>query len=286
MILPIRLLIVPVCICAGVQAAPAQKMAYHGIPWGVPADSVRAPLGALGFTFRAEVDEGDLQFARDDGALLHAEMRAGRLMGFTLIDPARGEGVDERFRALADSLELALDAPDEIVLEGTQPSRLWEAGRWSVRVHIARAAAERTVQVSWRGPGWYDEMDRRAGRPPLPAGFTTVSLTPFVRIAVDTTVRGARAAGSVRGRFRIEYFQPITPSVAGVAQDPLDAVEYEMDFDCEGQRTRLVSRTTYLEGRSQRSDRPQRAQWTTPRERDGHYMRGLAAVCRAVRPVW
>jgi hypothetical protein len=285
MILPTRLLIVPLCICAGVQGAAAQKLAYHGIAWGIPVDSVRAPLRALGFAFRSEMDQGDLEFARDDGALLHAEASRGRLIGITLIDGARGERVNERFQALADSLRAELGAPDESTDEGTQPVRLWEAGRWSVRVQMSRVGGDRAAQVAWRGPAWFDEMDRRGDRPRLPAGFTTVTLTPFVRIAVDTTVGGPRAAGSMRGRFRIEYFQPITPMLDGVAQDPLDAVEYEMEFDCAGRRTRLISRTTFLEGRSLRSDRPQRAQWTTPSQPDGHYTRGLDAVCRAARPV-
>jgi hypothetical protein len=281
----LRLLIVPLCACVGVQVASAQKMAYHGIAWGIPVDSVRAPLQALGFAFRAEMDRGDLEFAREDGAILHAEAREGRLIGFTLIDPARGDGVDERFHALADSLGAALDAPDEVVAEGTQPVRLWEAGRWSVRVQISRASGERTAQVAWRGPGWFDEIDRRMGNPPQPAGFSTVSMTAFLRIAVDTTVRGPRTAGSMRGRFRIVYFQPITPSVDGVEQDPLDAVEYEMDFDCAARRARLISRTTYLEGRRQGSNRPQNQPWTTIRQPESHYARGLDAVCRAARGV-
>ncbi|HYW13723.1 MAG TPA: hypothetical protein VE871_17305, partial [Longimicrobium sp.] len=136
-------------------------------------------------------------------------------------------------------------------------------------------------QVGWQGPGWYDEMGRRAGEPPQPAGFTTVSMTPFLRMAVDTTVRG-RGNGALRGRFRIEYFQPITPRVDGVPQDPLDAVVYEMDFDCAARRTRLIARTTYLEGRQLASNRPASQAWAVP-QADGHYDRGLDAVCRAAR---
>lgn len=281
----LRLLILPFCVCAGVEAASAQKMAYHGIAWDVPVESIRAPLQALGFTHRAEMDHGDHQFVREDGALLHAQVRAGRLVGLTLIDPVRGEGVGERFAALADSLQAELGAPDEVNGEGQPPLRLWEAGLRSVRLEVSRATGERTVQVAWRGPGWFDELDRRMDNPPQPAGLTTVSVSPFLRIAVDTTVRGPRAAGAIRGRFRIQYFQPITPSVEGVAQDPLDAVEYEMDFDCAGRRTRLISRSTFLEGRRQSSNRPQNQPWTALSQPESHYARGLDAVCRAARPV-
>ena len=86
----------------------------------------------------------------------------------------------------------------------------------------------------------------------------------------------------MRGRFRIEYRQPITPSAGGVAQEPIDAVEYEMDFDCGNGRTRLVARATYLEGRRLSSNRPERQAWAVPQP-DGHYARGRDAVCRATR---
>jgi hypothetical protein len=128
-------------------------------------------------------------------------------------------------------------------------------------------------------------MDRRQGRQPQPPGFTTVSVTPFLRMAVDTTVRGPRAAGAIRGRFRMEYFQPITPTLDGVAQEPMDAVEYEMDFDCADRRTRLISRATFLEGRRQGINRPQGQPWAAVRQPESHYARGLDAVCRGARPV-
>lgn len=277
--------LLPIAILAGAAQLPAQKFAFHGIAWHISADSVRGAVQAHGFTFSADTDAGDPMFTREDGARLIAELRAGRLAGFTLIDPARGEAVDERFVALADSLGAALGPPDEVVTDGTQPVWEWVAGLWSVRVQVARPGGERRAQVSWRGPGWYDEMDRRGGEPPQPAGYTTVSRSPFLRMAVDTTVRGSSSAGTMRGRFRIAYFQPITPSVNGVEQDPLDVVEYEMEFDCAGGRTRLVSRTTYLAGRRQGTHRPAGQPWTTPQQPDGHYARGLDAVCRARRPV-
>lgn len=281
---PIRLLVVPLCVCVA-DAATAQRHAFNGITWHAPAESIREPLRALGFAFSAEMDGGDHAFTRPDGARLHAELRQGRLVGFTLIDAARGGEVDGRFHALADSLQALLGEPDEVQIEGQPPMRMWEAGLTSVRVQISRATGERTAQVAWRGPGWFDEMDRRAGRSPQPAGYTTVSISPFLRIAVDTTVRAPRAQGSMRGRFRIEYFQPITPSMGGVAQDPMDAVEYEMEFDCAGRRTRLLSRTTYLQGRQVRAERWQNQAWTTPAQPEGHYARGLAAVCRVARPL-
>lgn len=275
------LVLVPAML--GAQQPTAQKLMFHQIAWHVPAESVRAPLQAQGFAFARETDGGDHEFTRADGARLIAELRDGRLIGFTLLDPARGEQVPVRYRALADSLRAALGTPDEEEAEDPRPMRLWDAGLSWVRVEVTRIGGEPMVRVSWHGPGWYDEMGRRSGHAPQPPGFTTVWESVFLRIALDTTVAGPRAGGATRGRFRIQYFQPITPTVDGVEQDPLDTVEYEMDYDCGARRTRLIARTTFLEGRRLASNRPQGQPWTTPSQPEGHYARGLEALCRAAR---
>jgi hypothetical protein len=273
------LLLVPAVLAA--QQPTAQKLTFHQIAWEVPAESVRAPLQAQGFAFARETDGGDHEFTRPDGTRLIAELRGGRLVGFTLLDPARGDLVPLRYRVLADSLRAALGAPDEEEAEDPRPMRLWDAALSWVRVEVTRIGGEPMVQVAWRGPGWYDELDRRSGRQPQPPGFTTVVVTPFLRMALDTTV--GRTPGVPRGRFRIEYFQPITPTVDGVEQDPLDTVEYEMDYDCVARRTRLVARTTYLEGRRLASNRPQGQPWSRPQQPEGHYARGLEELCRAAK---
>ncbi|HLM66232.1 MAG TPA: hypothetical protein VK358_01835 [Longimicrobium sp.] len=280
----IRFLLGAVMLFAAARPAQAQRAVFEGIAWGTPADGVRLRLESLGFALGGATQAGDQEFVRADGAVGFAEMREGRLTGFTLVDRVRGDGVAERFTALADSLQAALGPADEAE-QGTgfypRPHRLWVRGLASVSLYVSWVGQMRQVRLSWRGPGWYDEMDRRQGRLPQPAGFTTVSATSFLRIAVDTTVRG-RPDGVTRGRFRIEYVAPITPTLEGVPQDPLDAVVYEMDLDCEGRRARLISRVTYLEGRQTGSDRPATQSWTVP-QRDGHYDRGLTAVCRARR---
>jgi hypothetical protein len=278
---PLHLLLLLVAAAVAPPAAGAQQIAFHGIAWDLPGDSVRSLLQAQGFAFRRELEHGDHEFTREDGTLLRAEMRAGRLIGFTMIDPLRGEGEAGRYRALADSFQAAFGAPAEVV-EEPRPERVWVAGLTSVRIETYVYAGDSLVEAAWRGPGWYDEMARRGERGPQPVGFTIVDVGHFMQIAVDTTVRGPHTAGSMRGRFRIEYFQPVTPSVEGVPQDPLDAVVYEMDFDCANRRARLVSRTTYLEGRQTSSNQPRNQAWAAP-QRDGHYDRGLNAVCRAAR---
>lgn len=260
-------------------AAPlsAQRMAFPGIPWGAPADTVRARLEARGYTFERALDTGDHVYLRaDSGAWVRADLRGGRAIGFALFDRAEGTGVDARYAALADSLRAALGAPDETG-DDARKSLEWMAGLASMELSFDGHGAFRRVELAWRGPGWIDEMARREGEPPLPAGFTLVGSSVFMRIAVDTT-----GAGGGRGRFRIEYPVPVTPTVAGEKQDPVDAVEYEIDVDCAGRRTRLVSRTTFLEGRRLASHRPQAQPWTVP-QADGHYARGRDALCRLRR---
>jgi hypothetical protein len=268
-----------VILLFGAGEASAQRHAFEGIAWGTEDAEVRAALQARGFTFRT-VEDGDPRFIRADSAFLRAEMSGGRLVGFTLVDPARGPAVAERYAALNDSLRAALGPPDETVPDHQE--QRWVAGLTCVHLRIARVAGERHLQMYWHGPGWYDEMDRRASNPLPPPGFTTVSTSAFARMAIDTTVRQARGATAVRGRFRIQYWQAITPQIGGVDQPPLDVAEYEMDFDCAGRRARLIARATYLDGRRQGSHQSERPAWTVPQP-DSHYARGLAAICRAAR---
>ena len=274
---PIRCLALATFACAPAAVA-AQEIAFPGIPWGAPADTVRARLEARGFTFDRRMAGGDDLFRGRDGTWLRADLRGGRAIGFTLLDSAAGE-VEARYATLADSLRAARGAPDETGTDQRRPQR-WFAGLASVEVFVDRSAGVRQVGIAWLGPGWHDEMAHRAGEAPVPAGYTIVSSTPFVRIAIDTTVGGPR--GAQRGRFRIEYRQPITPLVDGVAQPAMDAVEYEMELDCAGGRTRLLARATYLAGRRLSSARPEGQPWTVPQP-DGHYARGRDAVCRAAR---
>jgi hypothetical protein len=259
----------------------AQRHAFQQIPWRLSADSVRTLVAGQGFTFSGRDERGDLQFTRADGARLDAEFQDGRLAGFTMIDPTPGPGVEARYRAVADSLRAVLGEPDE-VNDTDFDLTLWEAGLSSVQIEVYRHAGTPYLQLAWRGPGWYDEMSTRAGHSPQPAGFTSVSWTQFMQIAVDTTGGGPRRSGTVRGRFRVAYHQPVTPKVDGVEQDQLDAVIYEMEFDCAGRRARLIARFTYLDGRRTRDDRPDSRNWSTPQP-DSHYARGMDALCRAAR---
>lgn len=268
------------CLAPGLSAA--QEIAFPGIAWGEAAESVRARMVAGGYAFQHVLEGGDHLYVRlADSAWVRVDLRGGRVVGAALVDPARGVDAGARYQALADSLRAARGEPDEV---GRDAGRelVWMSGLASLALSVRGGGGLRQVELVWRGAGWYDEMARRMEERPVPEGYTIVSASQYLRIAIDTTVTGPRGGEGVRGRFRMEYRQPITPSVAGVAQDPIDVVEYEMDFDCGGGRTRLVARTTYLEGRRLSSSRPEGQPWTVPQP-DGHYARGRDLVCRAAR---
>jgi hypothetical protein len=263
--------------CAFASAASAQQpIVFAGIPWGTPADSMRTRVEVQGFTLDSTTTDGDRVYRRADGAWLKAYLRAGRAIGFTVIDTVRRRpAVDARFHALADSLAAALGPP---AATGRDELR-WEAGLAQVSVEIEFVRGPQ-VEVRWAGPGWFDEMHRRRKLlelPPLPTGYTIVSATPISYVSVDTGFTARLPAGVLRGRFRIDYAQAV-----GDSADRYDAAQYEMELDCAGKRTRLLHRTTFLAGQRRRDDVYQRIPWAPPQP-GNHYDRGLSAVCRAAR---
>jgi hypothetical protein len=266
------------CLCAAVVPARGQRnLLYAGIPWRIGADSARALLERQGFTFSRVDKDGDHEYTRGDGAQLYASLQGGRLVGVMLVDGTRGAGVDARYRTLADSLEAAVGKPDTVY----RSLQEWEVGLTALEVANSYEGSAHHVEISWRGPGYMDEIERRSealhpGKvilSPRPPGFTIVSSSGLAQIVVDTT-RLVRRAGVQRGRFRIEYVRSVGPDSA-----LYDSAEYDMEFDCAGGRTRLLSRTTRLSGQVRRSETFSTLPWETPRP-DGHYARGLRAVCR------
>lgn len=271
------LLLLPLALLAISSAAGAQRLAFPGIPWGTPTDSARARIEAQGFVLDSALENGDRVFRRADGSWLTAYFREGRAFGITFVDPARRPAVEARFATLADSLQAQLGAPafrDSVQL-------WWEEGSGELRL-VTRFVRGPQVEIHWRGPGWYDETYRRRRLqepelPQIPRGFTIVSSTAVSWVSVDTTTLARQADGVLRGRFRIDYAQPVGPDTARY-----DAAEYEMEYDCAGGRTRLLRRVTWLAGARRGDDAWTRIPWAPPAP-GNHYARGLAAVCRAAR---
>ena len=267
-----------VSTAAAVTTVP--EILYSGIPWRAQADSVRARLGAQGFVFSREEPEHDLVFTHGDGTELKAAFQNGRLVAIDVADPARGPAVNERFRALVDSFTSAVGRPDTA---GEQEAH-WHKGLSDLEMFISLDGAIRHVEIDWAGPGALDEMARRFEMhrdsddlvyPALPATYTRVGGRSLAVVAVDTSLLRRGAGGIVRGRFRVGY-----PRSVGPANDEFDSAEYEMDFDCAQGKTRLVSRTVRLKGEVRHHDTHENLPWESPRP-DGHFVRGLDAVCRA-----
>src|SRR5687768_6999205 len=151
-----RIGLLAAAIACAAPAASAQEIVFSRIPWNTPADSVRARLEALGYTYAGAVGNGDRAFRRADGGSVHVMLRAGRMVGIYVREAAAGAAVDARYRALADSLQAAFGTPLDLRPE----SRRWEAGLASVGVRIVGSpeTGQRGVGTDWTGPGWYDEM--------------------------------------------------------------------------------------------------------------------------------
>lgn len=262
-----------VCAAAGAAAAQ-QEFVFAGVPWHTPADGVRATLEPQGFAFQGTLEHGDLTFSRRDGALVRVEVQSGGAIGFLLVDTVRGRRVDARYQALIDSLTAALGQPDTVAQDFT----LWRAGLTAIGVESYYRNGVHRVQLFWRGPGWFDEMDRRGRLPTIPAppaGYTIVSANFISRVAVDTATLVRRPDGTLRGRFRIDYVRPVGPE-----ENQFDAAEYNMEMDCTGRRTRLMARSVYLGGQVRHAETHQRMPWEATRLGE-HSDRGLDAVCRA-----
>jgi hypothetical protein len=181
---PLRPLTLVACMGFAASAAAAQRpgLAFLGTPWRLPADTVEMRLEGRGYTFSRATETHDLEFTRPDSGELTVFLQRGRTVGFLLVDPARGAQVEPRFRALADSLQAALGAPDTLDGSGVQ----WAAGLTEIRLLITRRLGVPYVTTEWRGPGMLDEMVQRWGDrplPPLPPGFTAVTGTAVSRVA-------------------------------------------------------------------------------------------------------
>lgn len=279
--IPIRLLAMVALMGAAAIPAPAQQgLAFAGIPWRLPADSARARVVRLGYAFSRDGDGGDPVFTRADRAELTLVLQDGRAAGFLLVDSARDARAGQRYAVLADSLQAALGRAD--TLGGT--GLVWVSGLSELRLQTVTRLGVRYVTLEWRGPGMLDEMNRRwADRPlpPLPPGFTAVTGTAVSRVAVDTLTLRRTDGGALRGRFRIDYSQPVGPD-----DESYDGAGYEVEAECAQRRMRLLARSLYLQGRARKEETFQRQGWQSPRP-EGHYGRGLEALCRAaavVRP--
>jgi len=272
---PKSLLLLPLLVCASARSLSAQReFTFAGIPWQATAESTRPMLEARGFTFAGNADRGDIVFQRGDGAFAKVELQGGRAVGFLLVDPAHGRNVDARFHALVDPLAATLGQPDTL----REDLLIWRKGLSEMGVEAYYRDGVHHVQLVWRGPGWYDEMGSRGLLPefaPLPAGYTIVDVNFISRVAVDSARLTRGTDGVVRGRFRIDYTRPVGPET-----DPLDAAEYQMEFDCAARKTRLVNRSIFLRARLKQSDSRAAPAWETPTP-GGHHERGLVAVCRA-----
>ena len=262
------------CVFSGTSLT-AQEIAYPGIAWGTPAAEAAITLASGGFRFERTDQDGDQVFRHEDGRSLWLLLQADRVVGVQHTEPGSEDKVGVRFTEVADSLTAQHGSASGV---NQRHTRSWSVGRVEILLEARSDNGAHYLRTEYYGPGWNDESARRQGLSPPPPGYTIVNLSHLgLRVAVDTSAT-RRVEGGLRTRFRVQYPNPVTAD-----DDQFDEVEYEMEFDCARRRTRLVSRTTFLDGRQIGRVSPQGQAWSVPQQPEGHYARGLDAVCRTVR---
>ncbi|HEX2080920.1 MAG TPA: hypothetical protein VHG08_24670, partial [Longimicrobium sp.] len=166
-----RLMLAAGFACFAPNVSSAQEIAFPGVAWGEPAESVRARLVASGYAFQGGTEGSDQLYRRADSAWVRVDLRDGRAIGVVLVDPAPAEQAEARYEALADSLRAARGEPDEVSPDARR-ELVWMSGLSSLAISVSRGGGLRRVEVAWRGPGWHDEMARRREERPMPAGYT------------------------------------------------------------------------------------------------------------------
>lgn len=267
--------LLPAAALACAAPAAAQEIVFQQIPWTAPPDTVRARLEAQGYAYRG-IQGGRRTFVRPDSAYVYAMFRGvEHPVGFIVGDAARGPRAEGRFRQIVDSLQARLGPPVDRRPEAVR----WELGLTSVTVALRTwDDGGRVVQTGYTGPGWLDEAAADGSGPAfadLPPSYTAVSQGAAMRVAIDTASISPLAGGYLRARYRVDY-----AAARSDAGQRYDAIEYAMDFDCGGGRTRLYSRTPLLAGRRQRTDAAAGLPWRAA-PAASEESRALDGVCRA-----
>ncbi len=228
-------------------AAHAQRHTFLGVPWGLPADSVRARVEARGWTFMSTNEHGDPRFRSPDRtANAQTVFGGGKLVMVRVAQGAVAADLESGFRAAVDSLSTRFGAPTD-TLEGGQ-FILW--GRvlttLAMRAVPARDSVPAMIVVVFIGPGAQEEEDRRAGKPypALPEGWVQVGTGSDRRMAVDTASVVAVEPGVFRARVRYDLLEPRTDS-----GKRFDAADWDADYDCTRRRVRMRDFVQYFQGR-------------------------------------
>lgn len=229
----------------GAMPAAAQDFAFPGIPWGAPADSVRARLERAGYAYRGFAADADRAFENEKYGLT-AVMRADRLVAVVRWEVVDGAQARARFSVLADSLGAAHGQP---TLRRADEAG-WRRGFTEVQVLFVPAsdASPARLALTWVGPGYYDELARRGkfgvAYPALEPGWAIVGINAGFRASLDTAAVSPRGAGVLRTRSRIDQAQA-ERRMHGV----VDATVQTQEYDCANGRTRIVAAAEYHGGR-------------------------------------
>ncbi len=258
---------------AGATAASAQEIRFQQIPWTAPLDSVRAALGAAGYTYLGLRYDGHT-FMRADSSQVTVVMRStGRPLNFVVLDPSREAAMVPRFRALVDSLGGVLGRPVD-----SEPSRVrWEAGPTSALVRVGAVGGKLRLETVFRGPEWAETVGNGDGRDfrELAAGYVVLTRGGGMRLALDTSSIVTLREGHLRATYHVDLARV---QLAGISSS-YNAIEDEIDLDCAAGRARLHRHTMLWDARRVGSSGGQR-EWHAPAAGTDE-ARVMEAACRA-----
>jgi hypothetical protein len=160
---PVRGFPVATATRAAPPPRPAQRFAFGGVPWGVPADSVRHLLAGYGYPYLGLTDDGGLRFrALVEGyaTIISARLLRGGVERIELTLLAADSSSSRAFDQVRAQIVGRYGEPVSEVRAGESTPRTarWRNGSDAAAETLTLTAPDdRTVRVIYESPAWRRE---------------------------------------------------------------------------------------------------------------------------------
>ena len=278
------LLLVVTLLAFPLFAAPAgaQEFTFQDIPWGSDVRSTVRQLAGLGYARDdAGSQPGELLFENDEGLQLIASFAAGRLVGIRTFVLGSEAQVEALWEAFLSGYAADYGRPD-VEEEGQY---VWWRRETALSVSVLEAEDGAFFVVQFSGPGYNEEVDRRAAQggavaganayPPLDPRWQVVGDMGRFRSAFDRNTIQPQGGRVLRVWVRDDY------SGARRGAVEYDQVLSQVDYDCARNRLRVVTHSYRLQGRLVETQPPAQSPEWMPIPPESIAERQLAAICQA-----